>query len=271
MIPLLKRNNMVKKPLNSAFYTGTVFHKRLTPKEHQFQYPLYMSYIDLDEINHLNQQYWWFSSRKLSPLQLKIDDYFREKPNCINIKENDQGEYLKQTAIAIAATLGAKIGSINRVCMLAQLRCLGIYFSPVNFFFLYENNEAKYLLAEVSNTPWNKKHCYLIDLSSQKPCKKTFHVSPFMNLDMDYHWQIKPPVENTSIRIENWKNKQLFIALFTAKRRDIRTSTLRYVFFRWPIVTLFILAKIYWQALKLYLKGIKYVPYQHSPIDEKNS
>ena len=74
--------------------------------------------------------------------------------------------------------------------MLAQARCFGLYFSPVNFYFCYDDNiknndaeenketgQAAYMLAEVSNTPWNERHYYLVDLKAIKDTQKAFHVS----------------------------------------------------------------------------------------------
>jgi DUF1365 family protein len=252
-----------KKPVvNSAFYIGQVFHKRFHPKEHAFSYPLYMNFLDLDEIELLNKKHWWFSPRRWAPLQLKLSDYFRDKPQKTSGSTLKTGYCLKADAITKADSLGADVSNINRVCMLAQLRCFGIYFSPINFFFLYENKVAKYVIAEVSNTPWNNSHCYLIDLASPAPNEKSFHVSPFMDLDMEYHWRIKEPSSSTHIQIESWREQCLFLASFSAKRHDMNAKKISAVFLRWPIVTIGIIRAIYWQAFKLYLKGIRYLPYQ---------
>lgn len=248
--------------IKSAFYIGQVFHKRVFPKEHQFTYPLYMNFIDLDEVELLQDKFWWFSAKRWAPLQLKANDYFSHEQLPTTVSKANTGQFLKMRAIAIADSLGANVSTINRVCMLAQLRCFGIYFSPVNFFFLYENETAKYLVAEVSNTPWNKSHCYLIDLISPVATEKAFHVSPFMDLDMEYRWQVKEPTTRTEIIIESWREHHLFTASFCATRYNIDAKKITAVLFRWPIVSLSIVRAIYWQALRLYLKGIRYVPYQ---------
>jgi len=252
----------IKPAMKSAFYIGHVFHKRFFPKEHAFTYPLYMNFIDLDEVELLNTKYWWFSSHRWAPLQLKQSDYFSNEPTHSKAKTTNAGRFLKTRAIAVANALGASVGTINRVCVLAQLRCFGIYFSPINFFFLYEDETAKYLIAEVSNTPWNRSHCYLIDLMSPTPTEKAFHVSPFMDLDMEYRWCVKEPTESTEIIIENWRQRLLFTASFSATRYDISAKKISAVFLRWPIVSLSIVRAIYWQAFRLYLKRIRYVPYQ---------
>ncbi|MFT5930140.1 MAG: DUF1365 family protein [Oceanospirillaceae bacterium] len=251
-----------KPAIKSAFYIGHVFHKRFFPKEHEFTYPLYMNFIDLDEVELLSTKYWWFSSHHWAPLQLKVSDYLGNQPLHKTASTSNAGHLLKTRAIAVANSLDANISKINRVCVLAQLRCFGIYFSPINFFFLYENDTAKYLIAEVSNTPWNKSHCYLIDLMSPTPTEKAFHVSPFMDLDMEYRWRVKEPTSTTEINIENWRQRLLFTASFSATRYNINAKKITAVFLRWPIVSLSIVRAIYWQAFKLYLKRIRYVPYQ---------
>ena len=255
-------NEAIKNTFKSAFYIGHVFHKRFAPKVHEFTYPLYMNFIDLDEVELLNKKFWWFSSVRWAPLQLKATDYLKNMVSPESDHHSDTGKRLKAATLATAQTLGADVSGVDRVCVLAQLRCFGIYFSPVNFFFLYENNIPKYLIAEVSNTPWNNTHSYLIDLLDPVATEKVFHVSPFMDFDMEYKWQVKVPTSNTKITIENWREQRLFMAVFEAQRYDINTKKLTAIFLRWPIVTLSIVRAIYWQALKLYIKGIRYVPYQ---------
>jgi len=260
----------VNQALKSAFYIGQVFHKRFVPKQHEFTYPLYMNFLDLDEVALMHQKYWWFSCKRWAPLQLKVTDYFRHEKPATAPKSSPVGPLLKSHAIEIADSLGADVSAINRVCILAQLRCFGIYFSPVNFFFLYENDMAKYLIAEVSNTPWNNSHCYLIDLISPAATEKALHVSPFMTLDMEYRWRVKEPTSSTEIIIENWREQHLFTAAFSATRYEISAKKNTAVFLRWPIVSLSIVRAIYWQALKLFLKGIRFVPYQTKQTDVTN-
>ena len=267
-------NSKTRKPpnqaLKSAFYIGKIFHKRCAPKVHQFTYPLYMMLVDLDEVEQLHHQHWWFSNKRWAPLELKESDYFK---GIDQTNAPAQQTKLKQKSLLIAQNLGADISNITRVAMLAQLRCFGIYFSPVNFFFLYQDETAKYLLAEVSNTPWNKKHCYLIDLQQPQPSQKCFHVSPFMDLNMDYHWQIQAPDEHTSIGIENWRSQELlFSALFSAKKYSITTHSIFKVLLQWPLVSLSILKGIYWQASKLFIKGVPYIsPTNSLNINSKRS
>jgi len=247
----------------SAFYVGRVWHARFVPKLHSFQYPLYMVALNLDEVEQLSESSWWFSASTWAPLQLKLNDYFSVggQDQCASTQQLPVGAILKQRALAKAKSLGGEVAGIDEVVMLAQMRCFGIYFSPVNFFFLYKNKCCHYLLAEVSNTPWNEKHYYLVDMQNPEPSQKAFHVSPFMNMDMEYRWKVKSPARSTCIAIENWKNQCLFKAVYVAKRREFCSKNVAKVLLQWPIITLSIVKNIYWQAFRLFLKGIKYVPY----------
>ncbi len=257
---------------NSAFYIGKVFHKRYLPKIHQFTYPLYMTWLDLNEIPYLEETYRWFSTKHFAPIQLKVSDYFSnltgEQCEIVNRISENQGALpceiaLKQKIIALASSLGANTDHIQSIKMLAHMRSLGVYFSPVNFYYLYEgSSHARYMLAEVSNTPWNKSHCYLVDMAAQVPTPKDFHVSPFMTLEMEYRWDIHEPGEEVSINIENWREERLFQAAFSAKRFSMDEAFWR-VWLRWPMVGFSVVRGIYWHALKLLLKGIKFIPYQH--------
>jgi len=111
----------IKLAMKSAFYIGHVFHKRFFPKEHAFTYPLYMNFIDLDEVELLNTKYWWFSSQRWAPLQLKTSDYFSNEPIHTSVLTTNAGNFLKTHAIAVANSLGADVNTINRVCVLALL------------------------------------------------------------------------------------------------------------------------------------------------------
>ena len=250
-----------QKKIDSCFYIGHTFHKRFTPKLHSFKYPLYMAFIDLSETELLQKKFLWFSNRRFAPAELRTSDHFR---NYTFRDSFNKDISLYQKTLIVAQDLGADISSISKIKALTHLRTFGLYFSPVNFFFLYHKNKAKYMIAEVSNTPWNKNHCYLINLNEIKTHPKEFHVSPFMDLNMSYKWNINVPTNNVKISISNILNSELlFIASFKAKRYKMNNINYLKLLLRWPISSISILKKIYCQALKLFLKKIPFVPYQN--------
>ena len=233
-------------------------HRRHSPKQHEFAYPMYMLALDLDELDYLHKTFRFFSLESFAPLSFKRKDYL------FNPKQR-----LKDEALCKAKQLGADTEKIDKVVLVGQVRCFGIYFSPVNFYFLYQGENACYMLAEVRNTPWNEKHCYLVDINAPKPSKKEFHVSPFMGMDMNYHWRINPPRlsprikqvsadEKMMVHIENWNGEKLFDATLTLKHQAFSSQAVRGTLIQWPLMTTSILKGIYWQALKLFIKAIPF-------------
>ena len=131
------------------------------------------------------------------------------------------------------------------------------------------------MLAEVSNTPWNERHYYLVDLlkdKSQQVSKKVFQVSPFMDLNMSYAWQVKPPScddDKLLVKIANQQfdeacgaNKTLFDASLILRKQPFNKRNLLKIWLQLPIMTLKVVAGIYWQALRLFIKKIPFIGYQ---------
>jgi len=242
--------------MESAIYSGRVTHTRHIPKLHTFSYPFFMWYLDLDEIDHLDDLGYWFSARKWAMSRFHRADYLGDKNRPLASCVKDTLERLTARKVT------------GKVYGLVNLRTAGLYFSPVNFYYGFDDcGKASHLLAEVSNTPWNERHCYAHYLDtedrSEKSSDKAFKVSPFNpRKNQTYKWVIGAPSEKIAINLGVHDQRgHVFEAALRLNRRPFSRESARNHIIKKPVMTAFIIAGIYWQAMKIYLKGIPYVPY----------
>lgn len=256
----------VSKTYKSAIYQGRVRHRRFAPKSHAFSYSLYMLALDLDEVATGSIFHRLLGTHWYNPIRFVEKDYVKGEPTDLAVR-------IKNKVNELGGCLGE-----GRISILVQARCLGVYFSPANFYFCYEMQRGievcRYMLAEVSNTPWNQKHYYLVDLAIQAPSEKVFHVSPFMDLNMQYKWRINPPSQKRNgllIHIENERSENkaiVFDATLALKKSAFGGRALFKVWCGLPVMTWNIMLGIYSQALALFLKRIPFISYQ-TPENKK--
>ena len=161
------------------------------------------------------------------------------------------------------------------VRMLAQLRYFGYIINPIVLYFCFNRSGSRVqaVLADVTNTPWNERHSYVIpgpdrsDSRWQHRCQKQFHVSPFLPMEMDYHWRLQVPGSRLRISIDNWEDqRRAFHAGLSMRRRSITGYELSRVLVRFPAITVSIAARIYWQAARLWMKNVTF--FSHPAHDE---
>ena len=148
--------------------------------------------------------------------------------------------------------------------LLTHFRYFGYIFNPLSLYYCFDSSgrEVEYVVAEVSNTPWKEMHCYVIpnqqpgDTQFYATHDKEFHVSPFMDLNMEYRWKLGIPNEAMQVEIENWSNKEkVFSANIALKRKAISAFNLNQVLTCYPLMTLKVTSAIHFEALKLWSKG----------------
>lgn len=276
--------------LKQGFMVGEIRHRRYRPKPHEFTYAMYWSLLDLDKLEETFAKSKLWSLERWNLISFRNKD-FHQNSRIIesSLPENRLPETNK-TSInkrALIETIRQRTGEnfSGQVFMLSHLRYLGFNFNSVCFYFCVENDNLKYIVSEITNTPWGERHSYLHDcMEGQKgnnvyqfEFDKEFHVSPFLTMDMHYQWLFK--VEEEQLRIHmvvNQKNTnhKFFDATFTADFIPLTQSNMRKLVLSRPLQPLKMVAAIYWQAFKLWLKKIPFVPHpkfnkdSHSGEDE---
>jgi DUF1365 family protein len=101
---------------------------------------------------------------------------------------------------------------------------------------------------------------------------KVFHVSPFMPMDVDYDWRFSTPGGTLAVHMRSRRHGlDVFDATLVLRRRPITGASLARVLVRYPAMTARVVAGIYWQALRLWMKGAPFHPHPRSGSVEVKS
>lgn len=250
--------------MNHQIFTGYVRHRRFFPKQHQFSYKLFMFWVDLAKINTVFKEIKHVSIEKFNWFSFRRKDYLNQSPIPLD-------DYARQLVMD-----RYKIYPTGKIYLLTHLSCLGYCFNPISIYFIFDeaNQYLDYLILEVTNTPWGERHNYVLkhlgqpknEIYSYK-FQKELHVSPFMSMNYTYQLNLKLNKQKIVVHMENYcEGKKNFDATLILKAED--TSSIKKVFWQHPLVTYKVAVAIYWQALKLWLKG---VPFHAHPSSKERT
>ena len=249
----------------AALYVGDVMHARLKPVGHRFSYRVMSLLIDLDRLEVADRQTPLFGVNRRALYSFHEADH-----------GDRDGSSLRLYAQRCAAEHGIDLTG-GRVLLLCYPRLFGYTFNPLSVYYCYRaDGQPALLIYEVRNT-FGDIHAYVLpvkhgDISPagiRQTHDKRFYVSPFIEMAMRYHFRVMLPQDRVKLRIlETNSEGPLLSATFNGQRRILTTRELLRSFFSLPLVTLKIVAAIHWEALRLWLKGVRPVPRPGKTADE---
>ena len=256
-----------------AVAPAMIRHRRYLPKSHEFDAKLSYLWFDPDQMDCITQQSWLWSLKRWSVLRLDADDFLIAEHG--SIREKIKKILLKQVNIILA--------SGTEIRVLALPRTLGFYFNSVVFYFILDATEQPiFILSEITNTPWNERQVYIHDCRDKAvqhshfqsysfEFEKSFHVSPFMPMDMDYRWSFNFSEQQNVIHMQLFQQEVL---QFDATMRfSLHPITVPSQHYRYAISCVFepfkMMAGIYWNAFRLWTKKVPF--YRHPKKNKGNT
>ncbi len=238
---------------DSAIYAGSVMHRRLTPKLHRFRYRGFWLLLDLGDLDHLPARLTLFSHNRFNLFSLHDRDHGDGSDTPLRIQIERK---LAQAGMRISG------GTIRLLCM---PRMLGYSFNPISIYFCSRaDGTAAAVVYEVHNT-YGERHSYVIPLAANDgvhhSCRKAFYVSPFLDMDLRYDFAVNQPAGRLTVSIRASRDQELvLIACLAAKRRELTNVALLRLLITMPAATFKVTAAIHWEALRLWLKGLRLRP-----------
>lgn len=216
-----------------------------------------MLYLDLDELPQAFAGSRWWSCESRNLASWRRADYLR--PVDIPLRE----------AVERAVVRAGHPPPAGPIRMLAHARYFGYCFNPVTFYYCFDpsGRALKTVVAEITNTPWRERHCYVLsgDGVVTGTFDKAFHVSPFVAMDRAYRWRFTAPGQGLWAHMDvlGRGGSAEMDASLCLRRRPLGAAALNQVLRRYPAITAKVIAGIHWEAFKLWLKRVPVFDHPH--------
>ena len=234
---------------------GRVRHQRLRPVRHGFDYPT------------------WFLLLPMRQLRLQPNPSLRRNQGgWVSFHDADHGDGRADCLAWLDERLHAEgiSDASGEVWLHTYPRMLGVAFKPVSFWYCHRaDGSLAAIVAEVNNT-FGGRHCYLLTgpqlgWGQELPAIKQFHVSPFCQIEGGYRFRFMRTrtgpngAGRTVARIvHDDAQGPLLLTSVSGELAALTPQRLRHALWRMPLLTLGVIARIHWQALRLLVKRVPF-------------
>jgi len=243
--------------IEPGLYTGTIRHRRFSPRVHEFRYALFMALLDVDEVS---------SQMAVSRLTAR---------NRWNVASFYDADHIGHPSMSLRERVEASALAAGHqrpggpIYLLTHLRYAGYLFNPISLYYCCDaEGQVTQVLADVRNT-YGGRHSYWLqplDGRTQRfhaVSAKSLYVSPFMAMAADYQFLLTPPgsslVAHMNV-IEHATGDRMFDATLSLQRRPWTAANVRRTLAAYPLMTLKVIGAIHFEALRLHLKGLTQIP-----------
>ena len=250
--------------LQPAVCFGAVMHERHVQAHNRFVYPTAFLRLPLERLD-----------------TLRVPLLGIERGNVFTFRNRDHGARDGSPLLPWIRTLLREQG-LDPVCdgeivLQTMPRIFGFVFNPVSFWFCHDRAGAvRVVLAEVSNT-FGERHNYLVHHADLRPivsgdelrATKCFHVSPFFPVRGEYRFRFEQRGAVHAVSIDLWDGGALQLSTrLSGRAQALDGRAMRKWFARQPFMTLGVVARIHWQALRLALRRVSFFRKPPPPIEE---
>jgi DUF1365 family protein len=235
----------------NAIFKGLLLHRRYAPARHELSYQVADVLVDVDRLEELNRSSWLIGYNRTR--FLSINDHYYGPGDGTPIAVHVRG---LMSALELAQP-------VARIFMLCFPAVLGRVFNPLTVYFgQSDDGEWLAVVYEVSNT-FGQRHAYsmAVEKGQAHSAKKCFYVSPFNAVEGEYRFAIERRGEHLRLNIALFETGRLkLVARFEGDEQPLTDGALLKSLLRLGSQPIKVVAAIHWEALKLYLKGLRPTP-----------